>query len=61
MLLNICVTATLTDRGINAMASSVVVIFSGNLLPLSLFPDGMATLLLVQPFAHGRERAEGGG
>jgi ABC-2 type transport system permease protein len=51
MLINVCVTATLTDRGINAMASSVVIIFSGNLLPLSLFPDGMATVLLVQPFA----------
>jgi ABC-2 type transport system permease protein len=51
MLINIAVVATLNHRGINALVAAPVIVFSGNLLPLSLFPDEMHTALLVQPFA----------
>jgi ABC-2 type transport system permease protein len=40
-----------TERGVVALLPSSVVVFSGNLLPLSLFPDWLAPLLLLQPFA----------
>lgn len=51
MLINIGVAASLDARGINALAVAPVIVFSGNLLPLSLFPDWMQGALLVQPFA----------
>jgi ABC-2 type transport system permease protein len=51
MLLNISVLAALNDRGITALATPIVVVFSGNLLPLGLFPDALQRLLHWQPFA----------
>jgi ABC-2 type transport system permease protein len=51
MLLNIVVVATLNARGVNILFVPIVIVFSGNLLPLSLFPDALKTLFLVQPFA----------
>ncbi|MDP9899728.1 ABC transporter permease [Variovorax ginsengisoli] len=51
MLLNVANVAALNERGINALALPVVVVFSGNLLPLSLLPDGWQTLLQLQPLA----------
>lgn len=51
MLLNIAATAALNERGINALAGPVVIVFSGNLLPLVLLPDAWQTALLLQPFA----------
>jgi ABC-2 type transport system permease protein len=51
MLINICVAATLNARGINAIIGAPIIVFSGNLMPLSLFPDWMQTALLLQPFA----------
>jgi ABC-2 type transport system permease protein len=51
MLLNVCITATLTDRGINTLATSFVILFSGNLVPLSFYPDWAQLALFVQPFA----------
>ncbi|NYH25236.1 ABC transporter permease [Paraburkholderia bryophila] len=51
MLLNLCITATLTDRGINTLAPAFVILFSGNLLPLGLFPDWAQPFLIAQPFA----------
>ena len=39
------------ERGVNALAMPIVVVFSGNLLPLSLLPDAWQTLLLLQPLA----------
>ncbi len=51
MLLNIAATAALNERGINALAGPVVIVFSGNLLPLMLLPDSWQTALLLQPFA----------
>ncbi len=51
MLINLCITATLTDRGINTLAPAFVILFSGNLVPLSLFPDWLQPALVAQPFA----------
>jgi len=47
----VAVAASLNDRGVNALASPIVIVFSGNLLPLLLFPDWMRTVMFVQPFA----------
>jgi len=51
MLLNVANIAALNERGINTLAMPVVVVFSGNLLPLALLPDRWQTLLLLQPLA----------
>jgi ABC-2 type transport system permease protein len=51
MLINLCVAATLTDRGVNNFVPPLVIVFSGNLIPLPLFPDWARTALFLQPFA----------
>lgn len=51
MLLNVAMTAALNERGINAVATPVVIVFSGNVLPLALLPDAWQGALLVQPLA----------
>jgi ABC-2 type transport system permease protein len=51
MLLNIATAASLNERGVNAIAGAPTILLSGNLLPLSLFPDWLQPALLLQPFA----------
>jgi len=51
MLLNIAAASALNERGINALAAPLVIVFSGNLLPLVLLPDAWQPLLLLQPLA----------
>src|SRR5690606_8422248 len=51
MLLNVAAAAALNERGINGLAVPLVVVLSGNLLPLALLPDGWQTALLLQPLA----------
>lgn len=51
MLLNIAAAASLNAQGVNALAAAPTILLSGNLLPLSLFPDWVQTALLLQPFA----------
>jgi ABC-2 type transport system permease protein len=51
MLINVAVAASLNDRGVNALSAPLVIVFSGNLLPLLLFPDWLRTVMFVQPFA----------
>lgn len=51
MLLNVAVTATLSDRGVNSMLGPASVVLSGSLIPLALLPDWMHTVLFIQPFA----------
>ncbi len=51
MLLNVAAAAALNERGINALAAPVVIVFSGNLLPLALLPDAWQAVLLLQPLA----------
>jgi ABC-2 type transport system permease protein len=51
MWLNVAVVALLDERGVNALAAPVILAFSGNLLPLGLYPDGVSRFLLLQPLA----------
>lgn len=51
MLLNVAATAALNERGISAVTTPVVIVFSGNLLPLAMLPDAWQAALLLQPLA----------
>jgi ABC-2 type transport system permease protein len=51
MLVNILVATTMNGRGIQILTMPVVIMFSGNLVPLALFPDWARTAMLVQPLA----------
>ena len=51
MLLNLAAVTFLDERGVNALCASMIIVFSGNLLPLPLFPDWMQPALFLQPFA----------
>lgn len=51
MLANIIVAASLNERGVNAVLTPLVIVFSGSLLPLDFFPDALRPYLHVQPFA----------
>ena len=51
MALNIATAAALNERGINAFAVPLVIVLSGNLLPLALLPDAWQAALLLQPLA----------
>lgn len=43
---------TLDRRGISAILSLTMLTFSGNVIPLTLFPDGLQWLIRYQPFAQ---------
>ena len=43
---------TLDTRGISAMINLIQMIFAGNIIPLTLFPDSIQTLIRYQPFAQ---------
>jgi len=51
MLLNVAAVAALNERGINALSAPLVIVLSGNLLPLALLPDAWQAALLLQPLA----------
>lgn len=51
MLANIAVAASLNERGVNAVLSPLVIVFSGSLLPLNFYPEALQLLLYVQPLA----------
>lgn len=51
VLLNVAVVATLNDRGVNSLLGPFVVVLSGHLIPLPLFPDWLQPFLFIQPFA----------
>jgi len=51
MLANIVVAASLNERGVNAVLTPLVVVFSGSLLPLDFYPDALRPYLHLQPFA----------
>jgi ABC-2 type transport system permease protein len=51
MLANVVVAASLNERGVNAVLTPLVIVFSGSLLPLDFFPDALRPFLHVQPFA----------
>ncbi len=43
---------TLDKRGISAILNLTMMTFSGNVIPLTLFPDKLQTLIRYQPFAQ---------
>jgi len=43
---------TLDRRGISAILNLTMMTFSGNVIPLTMFPDAMQTLIRYQPFAQ---------
>lgn len=51
MVANIIVAASLNERGVNAILTPLVIVFSGTLLPLDFYPDTLRPFLHVQPFA----------
>lgn len=51
MLANIVVAASLNERGVNAVLTPLVVVFSGSLVPLGFFPDVLQPFLHLQPLA----------
>jgi ABC-2 type transport system permease protein len=50
-LLNISVVWTISDQGVNMFTNSLVIILSGMVIPLPLFPDWVHPVLFVQPLA----------
>jgi ABC-2 type transport system permease protein len=50
-LMDVSTVATLSDRGVQTLIGPLIIVFSGNLIPLPLFPDWMQTFLRLQPFA----------
>jgi len=50
-VMDILTVATLSDRGVNALIGPLIIVFSGSLVPLPLFPDWMQRGLALQPFA----------
>jgi ABC-2 type transport system permease protein len=50
-LLNVSVVLTLTDQGLNTVTNSLVIILSGMVIPLPLFPGWAHAFLFLQPFA----------
>ena len=51
MLANVVVAASLNERGVNAVLAPLVIVFSGQLVPLNFFPQSVQPLLHLQPFA----------
>jgi ABC-2 type transport system permease protein len=51
MLLNIAVVVTLNDRWVSQSLNPLLVVLSGSLVPLALYPDWAQRVLFVQPFA----------
>jgi len=50
-LMEIITVAALSERGVNMIMGGVIVVLSGNLVPLPLLPDQFQTFLQLQPFA----------
>ena len=49
--MNVVVAASLNERGVNAVLTPLVIVFSGSLLPLDFFPDPVRPFLHLQPLA----------
>jgi ABC-2 type transport system permease protein len=50
-LMDIATVAALSERGVNALVGPIVIVFSGSLVPLPLFPDWLQPALRLQPLA----------
>ena len=54
-LMDIITVATLSERGVNSLIGPIIIVFSGNLIPLPLFPEWMQPALRV-PAVRGAGR-----
>src|SRR6185295_10289778 len=50
MLMHVALIWTLSGRGFNTVMTGVVIVFSGLVIPLPLFPDWLQPVLYWQPF-----------
>lgn len=50
-IMDITTVAALSERGVNAVVGPLVIVLSGSLVPLPLFPDWMQPALRAQPLA----------
>jgi ABC-2 type transport system permease protein len=50
-LMDALTVATLSDRGVNMLVGPLIIVFSGSLIPLPLFPEWLQPILRNQPFA----------
>ena len=50
-LMDTLTVATLSDRGVNTLVGPLIIVFSGSLVPLPLFPEWMQRGLALQPLA----------
>jgi ABC-2 type transport system permease protein len=50
-LMDILSVAALSDRGVNMLVGPFIIVLSGSLVPLPLFPDWLQPVLRLQPFA----------
>lgn len=50
-LMEIVTVAALSERGVNMIMGGIIIVFSGNLVPLPLMPDRFQRFLELQPFA----------
>ena len=51
LIVNVMMTAMLTDKGPNTLMAPIVNFFSGAIVPLAFFPDAVRPWLRAQPFA----------
>jgi ABC-2 type transport system permease protein len=51
LIINVILVASMSERGANAFAGSLVSLLSGMVLPLAFFPDALRPWLRAQPFA----------
>lgn len=50
-MMDVLTVATLSDRGVNMLVGPFIIVLSGSLVPLPLFPDWLQPILRNQPFA----------
>jgi ABC-2 type transport system permease protein len=50
-IMDVATVAALSERGVNAVVGPLVIVLSGSLVPLPLFPDWLQPALRLQPFA----------
>lgn len=50
-LMGVLTVAALSERGVNMLVGPLVIVLSGSLIPLPLFPDWLQPALRLQPFA----------
>jgi ABC-2 type transport system permease protein len=51
VLIDALTVATMSDRGVTVLAAPLIIVLSGSLVPLPLFPDWAQPILRNQPFA----------